>query len=120
MRSRLDLRIKSSYLLVFLALFLACAGQTPSLQPLNLTDPFPTSQPANSYQYFSLTFDATQNLLELTVSEDTRSFLGIYLSLHQTGSNEAYYSFPNETHNTQECDQTSFDTCIIRLDKYNT
>lgn len=69
MISRSDLGTKPTFLIIFLALFLATASQTASIQPLNLADPYSTSQLANSYQYFSVTFKATQNLLELTLSE---------------------------------------------------
>ena len=52
------------------------------------------------------------------MSIENTAYTSMYLSVHAEDSDEAYYTHPNETHHGHECDQSSFDTCIVRLDSY--
>lgn len=61
-------------------------------------------------------FNTTKKILSITINPFQKSKIVIYSSLHSASSNEVYYQYPNKTHNTRECDQSSLDSCIIRLD----
>ena len=77
------------------------------------------NQTANTYQYYSITFKANKKLIEITVDQDVPSYIGLYLSLEIPGSTDTFYQYPNETYNSLECDQSSLDTCVVRIDRYN-
>ncbi len=77
------------------------------------------NQLADSYIYYQLKFNATKRMLLLTLDMDRSTLVSIFLSVRYSGSNEVYYTHPNETYHTQECDQSSFETCVIRFDNYS-
>jgi len=55
----------------------------------------------------------------ITIDQSDDSYLAVYISTHLNNSNKTYYTRPNDTHNTRECDQRSFDTCVIRFEDEN-
>lgn len=50
----------------------------------------------------------------ITIDEQKLAFLTIYVSINYN-NNSTYYQLPNQTHHDIECDQSNFDTCIIKM-----
>jgi hypothetical protein len=101
--------MSSIALLLLLTLLYPTLGaeDEPTIK-LSLMSNYQADQPADSYAYYSLTFNTTKRLLLLTLDSNSTSYTSLFLSLHFKDSDSPYYSHPNETHSTQECDQSSF------------
>lgn len=93
---------------LLMVLAIALGQQEPTITNIALMSNYETQQDADTYNYYRVTFNATKKILMLTLDMNPSTLISIYLSVHFQKSNEVYYTYPNETHNTQECDQTSF------------
>lgn len=58
-----------------------CHGQDPQINQMKLSSELKAKQTANTYQYYSITFEASKKLIEITVDQDMPSYIGLYLSL---------------------------------------
>lgn len=85
----------------------ACALEPP-ITAINLTSSFQAQQLPDTYAYYQLTFTTNKEFLLLSLDIKHSTLISIYLSVHPSGSNELYYTHPNETAFTQECFQSSF------------
>lgn len=107
-------------ILVLLLLLTATSSTPEEADPtsLSLMKSQVFTQEANSYGYYQLTLNTTKTLLLLSLSLNEIAYTQLFLSLHPSSSSAPYFSHPNDTHFTQECDLSSFDTCIVRLDQF--
>jgi hypothetical protein len=70
MKARINLPMKGHLLQLFILMaFLAGMHecQSPTIQSLSISESFNNKQLANTYQYYELTFNVANNLLEITI-----------------------------------------------------